>query len=286
MENRPLVSIVILTKNGGETLLRSIESIFSQRCDFNFEVIAVDSGTTEKTLDMLKNYPVKVVKIRLEDFSFGPTRDFAFSKTSGEYIVTLSQDVIPVSDRWLEYLVTPLTEDVADIVQGHTILPQGDNFFLWERKKLFYFTQEGRDFVVKYGGISLSCTNLAMKRGVWEKIKFGNAPMNEDKAFQKKAFLAGHRILVAKKATAFHGHQYSLKSLIKRCENEGFGWKYVGVRYPFSKLVADLTQRWIYGVWIRALLKREIKNFAEFLFIFIRPLFLFKGNIFNRSYKF
>ena len=59
----PFVSIVYLTKNGGRLFKKSLEAVFSQKVDFEFEVIGVDSGSTDNTLEFIKNYSVKLYSV-------------------------------------------------------------------------------------------------------------------------------------------------------------------------------------------------------------------------------
>lgn len=287
MDKVPDVSIVILTKNGGSPLRESIKRIFSQKVPFVYEVIIIDSGSTDDTLDFLKSYPVRLFQIKPKDFSFGPTRDFGFSQARGEYIVTVSQDVVPADNNWLQNLVIPLLNDEADAVQGENIVPDDGKTFFWEKIDRFYFTNESTEFNKSNGGVFLSCTHLAIKKRVWEEAHFGSCPMGEDKILQKKLHSKGYKIIFRREAVAYHGHHYDLKSLIKRCENEGFGWKYVGVKYSFAQMLKDLKQpMWVYGKLIRGILKREIRNSAELLFLFVRPIFLYKGNLLAKNYKF
>ena len=284
--DKPVVSIVILTKNGGELFKKSIEMIFSQKISYPFEVVVVDSSLADGTLEFVKRYPIRLFKIKENEFSFGHTRDYAFGKAQGKYIVTLSQDVVPANDFWLEKLIQPLVEDKSDVVQGEVVVPVDRNVFYWERKGLFYFTTEREEFSKRYSEIGLSCCNLAMKHEAWLNTGFGNAVMNEDKVIQKKLIEKGFRIVRATDAVAYHGHQYTLESLKIRCENEGLGWKCAGVSYDFSRMAHDLVQKkWIYRLLFLGLIKREIKTVAEALFLFIRPIYLYRGNRFNKAYK-
>jgi len=285
VNNNPLVSITILLKNGGKLFRDSLDMIFQQDVDFPFEVIVVDSGSTDGSLEVCRRYPVRLFEIPPEEFSFGPTRDFAFEQTQGKYIVTLSQDVVPSTKSWLKNVVTPLIADKADVVAGGTVLPEDREVFFWEKEECFYFTCEGRAFIQKYGNVGLSCTNMAIKKSVWEKTKFSPAKMSEDRAIQRKLYTQGFRITTAEKAEAFHGHTYTLQSLIKRCENEGMGWRAVGVKYTLKQLFGDITKRWMYGKLVRGIRRGEVRNMAEFLFIFIRPVFLYKGNLLNNDFK-
>ena len=110
--------------------------------------------------------------------------------------------------------------------------------------------------------------------------------MNEDKAIQKKLAEKNYRMVFAYDSLAYHGHNYNLLSLIKRCENEGFGWKCIGVSYSFSKMLNDLKlEKDLYVFFKESLHKKEINSAAELLFLFIRPVFVYKGNRFGRAYK-
>ena len=47
------VSIVIPTKNGGDRLKEVLEAVFSQKTEYKYEVICVDSGSTDNTLNII-----------------------------------------------------------------------------------------------------------------------------------------------------------------------------------------------------------------------------------------
>ncbi len=286
MNSLPITSIIILVKNGGSLLQNAIKMIFAQKTNFSFEVIVVDSGSTDGSLKFIKKYPIKLFQIKPEDFSFGPTRDFGFSQAQGKYIVTISQDVVPANENFLQNLITPLIKNEADVVQGTEQCPQDKSFFFWDRKGLFYRTTEAHKFYKKYGNISLSCTSLAITKTAWQETKFSPAIMSEDKEIQKKLFAKGYRMMKEKSALANHGHTYTLRSLKKRCENEGMGWKYVGINYTFLNMLKDLIQpKWVYGIFIKNLVKGEIRTLSEVLFLWIRPIFLYKGNKYQINFK-
>lgn len=256
--------------------------VLKQDIEFETEIIVVDSGSTDGTLELLKNNPVKLHEIVQKDFQFGLTRDYAFNLAKGKYIVTLSQDVIPADRTWLSNLVKPIISDSADVVQGATLPPIDSDVFYWERMGYFYFTREGFDFIQHHGKIGLSCSCLAIKKSTWEATRFGDVVFGEDKSIQKKIFLGGYRMMMSKDAIVFHGHQYSLGSLVKRCVNEGIGWRDVDVKYVISDLLKDyiISARLIVKLF-RALQLRQIRNAAEIFFPVLRPICIYIGNHFR-----
>ena len=64
--NAPLVSIVLLTRDGAETLPAALEAIGRQRTDFPFEIVAVDSGSTDGSLAVLERVAREVIHIEPE----------------------------------------------------------------------------------------------------------------------------------------------------------------------------------------------------------------------------
>lgn len=94
------------TKNGGSLLERVLTSVYSQKTDFKYEVVAVDSGSTDNTLEILKRYPVKLIQIPPAEFSHSKTRNYGAALAgASKYYVFLNQDAIPVDDLWLDNLV-------------------------------------------------------------------------------------------------------------------------------------------------------------------------------------
>ena len=139
---KPTVSIILLTKNGGELFKTCLNAIFSQDINLTYEVIVVDSGSTDNTLKYISEYPIQLFKIDPKHFRFGPTRDYAFAQAAGQYLVTLSQDVVPANSDWLAKIIAPLIADTADVVQGLTIIPDhkdsyNRDIFFWEKKACF-----------------------------------------------------------------------------------------------------------------------------------------------------
>ena len=57
------VSIVIPTKNAGPLFEKVLDMIFSQKTIYEYEVICVDSGSKDQTLEVIKKYPCKLYQI-------------------------------------------------------------------------------------------------------------------------------------------------------------------------------------------------------------------------------
>lgn len=100
-------TIIVLTKNGLPTIRRVLDGIFRQTVSWRFDVLVIDSGSTDGTLQVLESYPLQVLKIPPSDFSHSGTRNFAAQMARGHYVVYLVQDAIPYDEQWLDSLVRP-----------------------------------------------------------------------------------------------------------------------------------------------------------------------------------
>lgn len=284
-DNKPYVSIVYLTKNGGDKLQKSIDAVVNQEASFDYEVIAVDSGSTDSTLEVLSQKYVKVYKIEPETFNFGLTRDYGFSLTAGDIIVTLSQDVIPTDSKWLQSIVAPFSDPSVAVVQGIDIVPDDEPLFYWYSVGLFFYTSETKKWLKRYNGIGLSFTSCAIRKSIWIECPIGRAEMNEDKIFQKKIVSRGYKIIPQPLAKGFHAHVHDLCGLAKRCENEGIGWRLCDERYSFIDLLADIFNINVIKALINGVMNRQIKTLAEVLFPIVRPVYIYKGNHYGSKYK-
>jgi rhamnosyltransferase len=280
----PRVSVVYLTKNGGDLFRKSIEAVFSQTVDFEYEVVVVDSGSTDGTLEFLQKYPVRVASILPDQFNFGLTRDFGFSLAKGAILVAISQDAVPAGTDWLQNLVSPFADDSIAVVQCIEVLPKDRKVFYWDKIRLFYNTRDCKKWVRKYSNYALSFACCAIRRKVWEENPLGRVEMSEDKVFQKNIMAKGYKIYVQKKAKSYHAHTYNVKSLAERCENEGLGWRNVGIDYSFFDVLKDIFNPLMFVALIFGLVLFQIRHLSELLFTVIRPIYVFKGNHFTRRY--
>jgi GT2 family glycosyltransferase len=106
IEGNPLVSILIPTKDKYEYIERCISSIFEKTTYQNFEVIIMDTGSTEKrTLkyyESLKSNP----KIRFlhwdKRFNYSAVNNFGVKHAKGDYILLLNNDTKVITPTWIE----------------------------------------------------------------------------------------------------------------------------------------------------------------------------------------
>lgn len=106
----PELSIVTPTLNSERTLDECLKAIRSQRYEGKIEIIIVDGGSTDKTLQISRKYKVeKIVKNPLKTGEAG--KSIGVKNSSGEIIVFIDSDNILPTNDWLEKMVIPFLSD-------------------------------------------------------------------------------------------------------------------------------------------------------------------------------
>src|SRR5689334_19565302 len=212
---QPRVSVGILARNAGKLFGRVIDALSKQQTDWPFEVVVLDSASKDGTDQYAESRGCRVIAYRPTKFRFGTARDTLFDNCRGEVIVTISQDVVPGDERWLTKMVAPILDGRADATVGEQRPAPGEYAFYWDYHGS-WMRSVAIAFDQAYGKIGLSCANLAIRREVWEKLRFGECDAIEDRVMQVKLHESGLRMVQVKGALSYHGHDYTWKQLYDR----------------------------------------------------------------------
>lgn len=92
-QHLPLVSIILATYNRAHTIVRAVESVLNQTYK-NFELIIIDDGSTDNTLDILKKYDDPRIRIIIHETNKGVTaaKNSGFNEIRGEWFGTFDSD--------------------------------------------------------------------------------------------------------------------------------------------------------------------------------------------------
>ncbi|MCP4359414.1 MAG: glycosyltransferase family 2 protein, partial [Chloroflexi bacterium] len=88
---KPQVSVIIPTYNSARFLPEALDSVFCQNYDA-YEVIVVDDGSTDNTLDVLKPYRDRIHYICQENAGSAAARNTGLWLAKGEFILFLDAD--------------------------------------------------------------------------------------------------------------------------------------------------------------------------------------------------
>ena len=98
-------SIVLRIKNEDKTLREVLQKVFEQEYSQPYEVIIVDSGSTDASLKIAQEFETRIFEIEPEKFSWGYAINFGVEKSQGEFVVFLSSHCVPTNSLWLKNLL-------------------------------------------------------------------------------------------------------------------------------------------------------------------------------------
>ena len=108
----PLVTVFVPTFNGECYLAEILDAVYRQDSVFDFEVVVIDSGSTDGTLSILREYrQLRLIEILNTEFQHGRTRNLAAHDARGQFVAYLTQTATPAHSRWLQMLIRHFLED-------------------------------------------------------------------------------------------------------------------------------------------------------------------------------
>ena len=231
------VSIVIPTKNGGPLFEKVLERVFAQETQYEYEVICVDSGSKDGTLDIIKKYPCKLYEISPAEFGHGKTRNYGASKGTGEYIIFITQDAMPASRKWLQNFIDGMKTDPeivggfgvhytypnCNVIDKHDLYHHFKNF--GEENTIFQLTDENRERYEKEEGyrhfmIFFSDNNACVRRDMFEKYPYEDVQFAEDQIWARQMIEMGFKKLYCPYAPVYHSHNFKLSTYFMRYFDE------------------------------------------------------------------
>jgi rhamnosyltransferase len=225
------LSVLLLTKDGLSDLQRLLPALYQQRDIGSLEVIAVDSGSTDGSIELLQSYPLRLERIPSDAFHHARTRNFAAGFANGEILVFLSQDAVPASERWLNNMVGNFDDPKVGAVYGRQIPKPGSCVERQDTLDIVY----GAHKIVKdpahrnglgYRFYHFSDANGAIRRSVWEATRFPeDLKVFEDMGIAKRILDSGWKIVYEPEAAVFHSHDHSTMGLFKRYFDIGYTLK-------------------------------------------------------------
>ncbi|MFL5675950.1 MAG: glycosyltransferase family 2 protein [Chloroflexota bacterium] len=126
VDHGPLVSIVILNRDGRDHLERCLRGLATTRYR-DIEVIVVDNGSIDGSPELAETFPlpfpIRVIRNRTNR-SFSDANAAGVAVATGEFVCFLNNDIDPVHDDWLGYMVETLTSRGAAAVGARLIYPR------------------------------------------------------------------------------------------------------------------------------------------------------------------
>ena len=211
------VSVVIRSKNEERFIGAVLERVLEQEFSDPYEVLVLDSGSQDRTLAIVRGFPVRLVTMPPEQFTFGRALNHGASLTAGDYVVFLSAHCVPRERTWLQALTAPLARDVR-VAATHgrqEPMPGGNPFEAIELARAYTLRP---DHTVR---APLSNANSAVRRSVWQHHSFDEQVTFGEHLLCARTLSALYTIQYVHEASVFHSHPLVFRYWRKRWYEEG-----------------------------------------------------------------
>jgi glycosyltransferase involved in cell wall biosynthesis len=247
---KEVASVVIRTLNEEKHLPELLESIRAQDTDtYEIEIVIVDSGSTDNTLQIAEKYDCRITHIKKEDFTFGRSLNVGCEFSTGEYLIFVSGHCIPASRSWLDNLLQPLASNLAQYSYGRQLARDTTKFSENELFTKFYpcySKTPQKDYFCNNA-------NAAIRRSAWEIFGFNEELTGLEDMYLAKQLVekSGEVIAYAADAPVFHIHDELWRQVGIRYEREAYALRRIEpavhfnfadfVRYFFAGVLQDIS---------------------------------------------
>jgi rhamnosyltransferase len=219
--DRLSVGMVIRSLNEEKHIGRLLTGVAHQTVQPD-EIVLVDSGSTDATVEIATRFGARVVTIAPKDFSFGRSLNLGCAALDTDVLVFASAHVYPLFDTWLQHLVRPLEESEIALSYGRQV---GDHRTKFSEQRLL-----GRWFpaqsIPRQSQPFCNNANAAVRRSVWKEQPYDEDLTGlEDLDWARRAIAKGHVLSYVAEAPVVHVHEESWQRLRDRYRREAIAHK-------------------------------------------------------------
>ncbi|MEX2030830.1 MAG: glycosyltransferase [Anaerolineales bacterium] len=212
---------MIPTRNGGSLFERVLEKIRGQLVEGGVEIVVVDSGSSDQTVEVARRHGARLFQIAPRDFNHGLTRNHGIEQARGEIVVLMTQDALPANPHLMEKLIEPFDDPlVAGVFARQLPRPDADpvtrrnleNWITGGDIRQVRYIQDSKDFerlspMERYAFCVFDNVCSAVRKSVWQEIPFPRAVFGEDIEWGQRTLRAGWKIVFEPQAVVEHSHQ-------------------------------------------------------------------------------
>jgi rhamnosyltransferase len=225
----PRASVVLPIHNGREHLPRLLEALRGQ--DVPVEIVAVDSGSSDGSIEILERAGVRLLRIEAATFDHGETRNLGAREAAGDCVVFLSQDAIPAGPGFVARLIAPLEADarLAGAFARQVPRPEADPLTRRDLAAWVAASAEPRTVFVPDAAALASLPPVerfrlsvfdnvasAVRREHLRAHPFAKSRFGEDLEWGERMLRLGFGLAYVPEAVVVHSHVRRARSLFRR----------------------------------------------------------------------
>ncbi len=230
-------SVVIPVYNGGRTLGRCLAAVIAQTIPRSqYEIIVVDDGSLDNTLEVASRFPVRV----LAQPHAGPARarNLGVAEAKGEIVLFTDADTEP-SPNWIETMLAPFAHREIAGAKGTYRTRQRS----WTARFVQIEYEEKYARMARARSIDVVDTYSAAYRREVARVDGGfdealPSTCAEDVELSFRLVKRGYRLVFNPAAIVYHQHAATLAAYLRRKFRNGYWRARIHVRHP-DKLLSD-----------------------------------------------
>jgi rhamnosyltransferase len=236
------ISVVVRTFNEERMIGRLLTGIEVQTRKPD-QVVIVDSGSTDRTLEIARRHRVDVKKIDPAEFSFGRSLNRGIEAATGDVVVMASAHVYPVYDTWLEHLTKPFEDPVVALTYGRQV---GGPTTPYSESQIMA-TWFPADSNQRQDHPFANNANAAVRRSEWAATPYDEDLTGlEDLDWAGKALERGRSIAYVAEAPVVHLHDERFSQTLNRYRREAIAHRRIFNDPRMSRLEA--ARLWLANV--------------------------------------
>jgi rhamnosyltransferase len=208
-------SIVIRAKNEERDIGDTLRRVCEQVGVGEFETIVVDSGSSDRTVEIARQFPVHLIQIPPTMFTYGRALNIGIEVARGDFVVCLSAHSLPASERWLANLLEGFRDpNVAAVYGRHLPRENATKLELFGMRLSGVMSDRPRR---QTRDMMFSNANGAFRRHLTLEHPFDEIiPGAEDLAWADWAVRQGWAVYYEPRAAVFHSHGEPFGKLLRR----------------------------------------------------------------------
>ncbi len=226
---RPLCTLIIRSYNEEAHIGRLLSGVMQQTLQ-DVEIILVDSGSTDATVSIARQYPVRVLTLAPEAFSFGRALNLGCASARGDFLVFASAHVYPVYRDWLEQLLAPFADPEVVLTYGRQ---RGAPSSKYAERQVFAHWYPATS-VPRQRHPFCNNANAAIRRASWNVLRYDETLTGlEDIDWAHRALDEGGELAYVAEAEVIHVHNETAGQIYRRYWREALALKRI---FPEERL--------------------------------------------------
>jgi rhamnosyltransferase len=216
------VTVGVPVLNGGARFVALLEAVAAQtnRAGVKLELLIVDSGSTDGSVEAAAAAGARVIEIDKSDFQHGRTRNLIVSEAQGDVVALLTDDAVPATPEWLDAIVDGFraADDVALVFGPQLPLPEHPHYVRRASLDHFNHWDNGEGIAMQRLGDDgfFADSNGAVARWAWQQHPYREVPYAEDQLIGREMLEAGFAKVFHPDASVIHSHDYGAIDSMRR----------------------------------------------------------------------